>query len=134
MVWRGRTRNRRKAVAAVELAILLPFLLLLFVLAIDFARIFYFSLTVTNCARNGAIHGSQSVSAAGDGSAIKTAAERDAYNLDPKLLKVSSKSTSAQVEVTVAYPFRTITNYPGVGGTINLVRTVKMDISPLLPN
>jgi TadE-like protein len=40
----------------VELAIILPLVAFLFVIAVDYARIFYYSLTVANCARNGALH------------------------------------------------------------------------------
>ena len=47
-------RCRRSAVAVVELAVLLPLLMLLFVMTVDFARVFYFSLTLTNCAAQGA--------------------------------------------------------------------------------
>src|SRR5262249_60739649 len=45
----------RSGVAAVELAVLAPFLAFLFVIAIDWSRVFYFSLVVDNCARNGAL-------------------------------------------------------------------------------
>ncbi len=49
-----RQRKRGRAAAVVELALLLPFLMLLLVLAVDYARMFYFGVTVENCARNGA--------------------------------------------------------------------------------
>jgi Flp pilus assembly protein TadG len=52
-------QKRRHGVAAVELAILLPLLGFLFVIALDYSRIFYFTMVVTNCARSGAIYGSQ---------------------------------------------------------------------------
>src|SRR4051794_34883503 len=51
-------RAVRRGVAAVELALLLPFLAFLFVLAVDWSRVFYYSLVVENCARNGAIFSS----------------------------------------------------------------------------
>ena len=38
--------RRRSGAAVVELAVLLPLLVLCFVLAVDFARVFYFSLTL----------------------------------------------------------------------------------------
>lgn len=46
---------RRPGAAVAELAVLLPFLVLLFFVAVDYCRIFYFTLTVENCARNGAL-------------------------------------------------------------------------------
>jgi Flp pilus assembly protein TadG len=125
-------------VAAVELAVVLPFLCFLFIVAVDFARIFYFSLTVVNCARNGAVYGSQDPTHAVDTSGISAAAVMDAGNLDPTLLTVSSKTDSAAnptyVDVTVTYPFSTITNFPGIASTTTLTRTVRMLVVPLTPN
>src|SRR5262245_16916603 len=65
-LWAGPSRNRRsrRGVASVELAVLVPFLAFLFVIALDFGRIFYFSVTVENCARSGALYGSDPVAAA----------------------------------------------------------------------
>jgi Flp pilus assembly protein TadG len=130
-------RSRRRGVAAVELAILLPVLAFLFVVAVDFARLFYFSLTVMNCARNGAMYGSDPA-AAGQSAykSIEEAALADASNLSPAPT-VSSKTVSDangnHVEVTVTWQFSTVTQFPGVPGTVNLVRTVRMRQSPAVP-
>jgi Flp pilus assembly protein TadG len=56
-------RNRvaaeaRKALAVVELALVLPLLLLLFVVAVDFARVFYNAQVITDCARTAAMFAS----------------------------------------------------------------------------
>jgi len=140
MFVRGGVRKgcNHPGVAAVELAILLPFLCFLFVVAVDFARIFYFSLTVTNCARNGALYASSDPNAAVDKNGIETAARRDAGNLKAKDLTVTSTPNSTTsptfVAVTVTYPFTTITTYPGVPHTMTITRTVKMTVSPLVPN
>ena len=121
-----------------ELAVLLPFLCFLLIIAVDFARIFYFSLTVTNCARNGAAYGSQSPTYAVDTSGITTAATMDAGNLNSTLMTVSSKTDSATpptyVDVTVSYPFTTITSFPGITSRTTLTRTVRMLVVPMLPN
>src|SRR4051794_11952174 len=55
---RSRKRRARFGAAAVELAVLLPFLAFLFVIAVDWSRIFYYSVIVTNAARNGALYAS----------------------------------------------------------------------------
>ncbi|WP_439624362.1 TadE/TadG family type IV pilus assembly protein [Gemmata sp.] len=44
----------RKGASAVELAVLLPFLLFLFLIGTDFARVFYLKMAVDNCAQAGA--------------------------------------------------------------------------------
>jgi Flp pilus assembly protein TadG len=125
-------------VAAVELAIVLPFLCFLFVVAVDFARIFYFSLTVANCARNGALYGSQNPTNALDTSGISTAAAMDADNLNSQLLTVTSATDSptspTYVDVTVTYPFTTITSFPGINSQTTITRTVRMLVVPLTPN
>src|SRR5262245_15365408 len=46
----------RRGAAAAELAILLPILAFLFAIGADYARIFHYSTTIANCARNGAMY------------------------------------------------------------------------------
>jgi Flp pilus assembly protein TadG len=122
----------------VELALLLPLLGFLFVIALDYSRVFYFTMVVTNCARNGALYGSQNPTTANDTSGIQTNALQDAGNLSSQSLTVTSKTDSTTsptyVDVTVSYPFTTITNYPGVPNSTNIVRTVRMAVTPWTPN
>ncbi len=134
-----RRDDRRRAAAAVELAILLPFLAFLFVVAVDFCRVFYFSLTLTNCARNGALYASDPVTAAQSPyPTLQAAALADASNLTPQPTVTSTTGVDgggrSYVEVTATYPFQTITNYPGITNTLLLTRTVRMESSPVLPN
>jgi Flp pilus assembly protein TadG len=130
--------RRRSGVAAVELAILLPLLTFLFVISIDYARIFYYSVTIENCARNGALYGSDPIFAAQSPyTSISQAALADATNLNPPPSVTSTngtdKSGNTYVQVTVSWQFQTITNYPGVPDVVNLNRTVEMRIAPILP-
>jgi Flp pilus assembly protein TadG len=122
----------------VELALLLPLLGLLFVIALDYSRVFYFTMVVTNCARNGALYGSQNPTTANDTSGIQTNALQDSGNLNSQSLTVTSQTDSTTsptyVDVTVSYPFTTITNYPGVPNSTNIVRTVRMAVTPWTPN
>jgi Flp pilus assembly protein TadG len=135
---RRHVRPARRGVAATELALLLPFLCFLFVIAVDFSRVFYFDLTVENCARNGALYGAQNPTTALDETGIKTSAQQDAGNLDLTQLTVKSTTdsptTPTTVTVTVTYPFNTITNYPGVPSSMTLSRSLTMKVPPLLPN
>ncbi len=131
-------RSRRRGLAAVELALLLPILCFLFVATIDFARVFYFDLIVANCARNGALHGSRDPTSALDTSGIQTAAQRDAGNLNVNQMTVASSTNSSTnpttVTVTVTYPFHTLTSYPGISSSLTLTRTVQMSVSPWTPS
>jgi Flp pilus assembly protein TadG len=52
---RYRLAPARSGVAAVEFAVLLPFLMALFLFATDFARILYYTITIENVAHNGTL-------------------------------------------------------------------------------
>jgi len=134
-----RDRARRCAAASVELALLAPFLAFLFVAAVDYARLFYYSLTVANCARNGALYGSDAIAAAESPyTSIQNAALADASNLSPaptiSSTNGSDSSSNPYVEVTVTYPFTTIVNYPGIPHTTTISRTVRMRVAATVPN
>ena len=132
-----RVRQLRRGVAAVELALLLPFLCFLFVVTVDWARVFYFGLTVSNCARCGALYGGRHPNAALDTAGIQAEALKDAGNLDLKQVTVTSSTDSSAapttVTVTVTYPFGTITRFPGISNML-LSRTVTAKVAPALVN
>jgi len=124
-------------VAAVELALLLPFLIFLFVIAVDWARVFYYSVTVTNCARNGAmwlsLTGTQGNSTYTN---VTQAALADAPNVSPAPTVTTASGSDASgpyVACTVTYPFHTVSNLPGVPSTTNITRTVRMSVGPMVP-
>jgi Flp pilus assembly protein TadG len=128
----------RSASAAVELALLLPILSLFFLITVDFARLYHYVI-VTNCARNGALYGSDPTAAAESPYANVTAAAlADAGDLSPQPTVTSTNGTDSSnnpyVEVTVVYPVTTISNYPGLPNPINLTRTVRMRVAPAAPN
>jgi Flp pilus assembly protein TadG len=134
---RSRVPGSRRATAAVELAVLLPFLVFVFVIGIDFARVFYHCITLTNCARNGAVYGSADPTHAADAAGIQAAALADATNLSPTPTITSAPGTDADghpcVQVTATYTFQMITSYVGIPSAFNLSRTVQMRVAPVLP-
>jgi Flp pilus assembly protein TadG len=140
----------------VEFALLLPFLAFMFVIAVDWARIFYYSITVTNCARNGALYMSLQQSATTTSSPytdsgyvnlyvnsknpVSDAALADAPDLTPTPTVTSATGTDGNgnyVEVTVSYTFQTVTNF-AVGSFVvpsstDVTRTVRMYVPPESP-
>jgi len=131
--------NRRRAVAAVELAVLLPFLAFIFVVAVDWCRIFYFTVTVDNCARNGALHAFDSYALAKSPyTSMSAAALADASNLKPSPTVATATGVDANgqqyVECTVTYTYETITNFPGVPRDTVITRTVRLYRAPQVPN
>jgi Flp pilus assembly protein TadG len=135
-------RRERRGVAAVELAVLAPFLVFLVLIAVDFGRIFYMSVTLANCARNGALYEADPyVRIESTYKNLTDAALADAPNLmnDPKNKPVvtSTSGTDAQgvpyVEVTVKCHFNTVSKFPGIPNDVDLARTVRMARAPLNP-
>ncbi len=126
--------SRRRGAAAVELAVLLPFLAFAFVVGIDFCRIFYYVQAVQNAALSGAVYACQDATAAADADRIKTLTLADATNLSPAPDVTTAPGTDADgnptVSVTVTYTFRTITNFPGVPAATKITRTVTMRVAP----
>ena len=132
-----KSRSRKRGGAAVvELAVLVPFLTFLFVIAMDWARLMYFSIEVNECARSGALYASDSTYAAQSRYAnVKDAALADAPELAPTGTVTSTQITSggnAYVKVTVAVPFKTITNFPGVPSSQTVSRSVEMRVAPVI--
>jgi Flp pilus assembly protein TadG len=127
-------RGIRPGAAAVELATLLPFLAFLFFIAVDYSRLFYDYVTITDCARDGALYGCTDAAHAQDTTGIHNAVLADATNLQPQPTVTSMTGTdtwgNSYVEVTVAYRFSTITNFPGMPSAVNLTRTVRMRVIP----
>jgi len=138
MIIRRTHAARRHAVAAMEFALLAPFLGFLIVAGVDFARVYYFSLILTNCASTGAIYGSQDPEHAVDEAGIIAAALADASNLSPAPEVSSENLTDSEghpaVRVTVRWNFGTFTNAPWTASKYELVRTMQMRIPPVYPD
>jgi Flp pilus assembly protein TadG len=121
------------------MAVLAPLMVMLFIIAADFARVYYFSLTLTNCARAGAFYASDPWTA--DESPFNSTTEAalsEARNISPAPT-ISEKSGAdgsghAWVEVTAEHKFRTITGFPGIPNEVKLKRTVRMYVCAIVPN
>jgi Flp pilus assembly protein TadG len=135
----SRVDKPRRGVAVVELAIVLPLVVFLFLIAVDYCRLFYFSQIVTNCARNGALYACDAYSPwHAIYPDVTTAAKADASpSMSSDLTVTSSTGTDTSgpfVTVTVSYPFTTLTSYPGIPTQVTLTRTVQMRQAPAAPN
>ena len=121
------------------MAILAPLMVFLFVIAVDFARVYYFSLTLTNCARSGAFYASDPWTASESPFASTTeAALSEAVNISPAPT-ISERhgadgSGHAWVEVTAEHTFTTLTGFPGIPNDVELKRTVRMYVSAIIPD
>ncbi|HSQ57446.1 MAG TPA: TadE/TadG family type IV pilus assembly protein [Gemmata sp.] len=133
-----RSRHARRGLAAVELAVLLPFLAYIFVIGVDWARLLYYTITIENCARSGAQYASDPTTASESAfTSVTDAALSSAPGLSPTPTVLSAPETvdgRPSVRVTVSMPFKTITNFPGVPRSETLVRSVSMRIVPVAPD
>jgi Flp pilus assembly protein TadG len=128
----------RRGAAVVELALLVPLLAFLFVIAVDFGRVYYFSLTLQNAARAGALYASDpDVQNESPYASVEEAALADAQNLSPPPTITTTSGTDpagrSYVEVTAAYTYRTITAFPGVPNQSDLRRSVRMYRAAITP-
>jgi Flp pilus assembly protein TadG len=122
----------------VEFAVVLPVLLLLVMGVIDFGRVYFAYVSVTNGARNGAEYASQSPDAAEDTASIREAVLADTSDL----LNTSETNPGVSVttgtdahdglyaEVTVSYSYDTIFPWPGLPDSIDLARAVRARVTP----
>jgi Flp pilus assembly protein TadG len=152
VIHRSTAPRRRCGAAAVELAVLLPFLCFLFVVAVDYGRIFYFAVTLQNCARNGAYYASNYPNNSyvyNDIYGYKSlddAVMRDAGNLTPAPTYAvaygtnpngpfldSTSTAGGYTQVTVTWTFQSVTNFPGIPGTVALSRHTVMQVAPAEP-
>jgi Flp pilus assembly protein TadG len=134
---RVRKADRRPGAATVEFAVLLPFLLFLGVIATDWARLLYYTITLESCARNGALYASDAEIAAKSPYAnVTQAALAEAPSLDGVATVTTAPATdstgAAAVVCTVTRPFQTFANFPGVPRTQTLSRSVQMRMASLL--
>jgi hypothetical protein len=121
-----------------ELVVVLSVLAFILVAATDFARVFFSYLSITNCARNGALYGCTSTLHSQDTSGIQSAAlaEVSSWTTQPGVSSSTGTDASGNpyVAVTVTYTFNTIVTYPGINSTMNLTRTVQMRVAQGQPN
>ncbi len=139
-IWTSGRRTHhgsRRATATVELAVLLPFMMGMFLGVVDFGRLFYFSMTVDNSLHNAMLFSGQTFDNQNQQwigtnqywqgpngqivSSDNAAAELDGTNLNPQLPTANIQTTpgtdadgNSVVIVTVTYSFQTLVPYPGI--------------------
>jgi Flp pilus assembly protein TadG len=133
-----RVHTPRRGLAAVELALLAPFLTFMFLVAVDFCRVFYFSQAVTTGLRNGALYLSDPNGPdVSHYASLQAAVQGDADPSFASQLSVSTTTGTDSVgdytDVTVTFPFNTITGYPGFPQPLTLTRTARMRAAPAIP-
>jgi Flp pilus assembly protein TadG len=144
--------TREGGQSLVELALVIPLLLLLLVGIIEIGRFAYYSILVSNVARAGAQYGAQSLAAAADTVGITQAARNDGQGIPAGTLNITpvqqcgcSATTLGScgapavcikpqhalvyVQVTAAGSFQSLFKYPGLPATLNVTSVEEMRVA-----
>ena len=139
-----KNRPRRRGAAVVEFAVLLPFLMFLCLITVDWARMLYFTQCVNDCARSGALWASdQQVRQQSRYTSVTDAALAESHGLQPT--PTVDQTTAADglgnpqtVTVTVSMTFGTICHFERLPGgfsgppkTQTISRSVTMAVAPM---
>jgi Flp pilus assembly protein TadG len=153
------TGRSEHGAALVELAVSLPVVLLVFVITIDFARVFYLSIALTNAARAGAQYGSSTLARSGDTTGMETTAT-SAVNTTgvsavasrlcqcasdtgvfsstsptandcttPAAVSCAGNHRVITVTVTTTKTFTTLVNFPGVPSSLSVSRNATLRVA-----
>lgn len=121
--------QQQRGSTLVEMALMLPVLLMVLLATFDLGRAVYAQNIINNAAREGARYGSV---APNDTQAIQAQTESFIIGLDTTAATVTVDVTSLTVRVTVTYQFAAVTpftgQFPGQGGTVTLTAVSTMNI------
>jgi len=125
----GDPRGTSRGQALVELALILPVLLLLLLGAIDFGRVFYSQITVNDAAREGALEGSRNPTSFLAGTAC-TSANKETNRIMCRTLNEAKGGfvTVAPADVSVSCSTGTCPAAPALGQTISVAVAGRMTL------
>jgi Flp pilus assembly protein TadG len=109
--------SRLPAQALIEIALILPLLLLLIIGAVDFGRMFYTKMVITNAAREGASYYATN-------SVCKTTCTFSDCSTNLKAVVVESGASSGVVVVNSEITLPAVCGTPGSIGTVNVTKSV----------
>jgi Flp pilus assembly protein TadG len=147
-----RGRRPERGAALVEMAVALPLLVLVVVGTIDFARVFYMTIELTNAARAGAQYGAQNFEKSSETANMESTAQSAAVNVGTIVASASRlcqcatddgtfSSTSppndctdscagnhlvVAVTVTATSTFTTVARIPGIPHILTISRSATM--------
>lgn len=142
--------RRERGQSLVELAFVVPLLLLLLIGIIEIGRFAFYSIVVSNAARAGAQYGAQSLATAADAAGISTAAKNDGQGGTgltvtsnqlcgcsgatlsgscPATLCVLPNHALVYVRVQVVGAFPSLFHYPGLPASIDVTSVEEMRVA-----
>jgi Flp pilus assembly protein TadG len=127
-----RRGTRRRGAAATEMAIVLPFLVLMFAVTLDFARLYFTTQTLDNSAFAAAMYASGTSWSSSANDQAVSAACAEGTSLEPPLTgaNVTVTQDTSTTTVTITYQCQLITPVFSPTRTVTLVRTLTMNLAP----
>ena len=138
----GRPRRRlfglrEHGQSLVELALIAPVFIILMLGVIDYGRVYFAYVSVTNGARNGAHYASASATAAADQTGIEDAALAETSELldisatNPTVTVATGSDSQGRLyaDVTMQYTFSTVFPWPGLPSSFDIERTVRARVA-----
>jgi len=139
-----RVKRNRPGLAAVELAVTLPFLIFVIVVGVDFCRIFYKTQVTNGAVRGGALYAYDPTTMDQSpyynrttSTGVTNAAQADATDLTPLPGVTYTTGTTSDgnnsATVGVSQTFNMIVDWPGVPSSMTTNRTITMRVARNLP-
>ena len=140
------SRGAEAGSAFIELGLMFPVLLLILVGAIDFARVFFAGIALTNAAEVGAMYGARSVTGSSDLTGMQDASIADAADLSGVTaaatqycncgngtahscpVTCTGSTAHTYVSVSTSYTFTPLFPIPGIPSSIPMTRTAVMRV------
>jgi hypothetical protein len=134
-----RDAKRRRGVAAVELALILPVLITIVLGCVDFGRFAHTHIAVTNAARVGAAFGAVTPMMPNTQSAWaqilrQRVIDEMGSGFDPELITIATPVITTdpgnlrRVRVQVSYPFQMLVDWPLLPASMTLTQAVEMRV------
>ena len=132
---RNHRARRRRGAATVELCVAAPLLLFLLAAGADFARVYFYAQTLTNCAWNGAAFAANpDLGETLPEGTVEEVARIGTESFDPPPQVTVSYGTDAvgqrYAEVSVSWDFRPLLRLPGIPLNVPLQQTSRMRLHP----
>lgn len=130
-------KQRRRGVALLEVAVLLPLLLFLTILSVDFGRVCYDAIVVSNSSRNGAVYAGTDRTHSLDTTGVSQIAKAEATNLDTSQVLVTvtpgtDSAGGACVDVVVTSRFECVST-DLLPGPLTVSSRIRTRVAPVTP-
>jgi Flp pilus assembly protein TadG len=134
----GIHRGVRRGAALVEAAVVIPVMLMLIGIVVDYSRVFYHATTMDGSARNGALYEVDPITAYESDYASSTqAALADATNITEPVTVSKTTSTvngNTNVAISVKTTFKPVVRWGILPAQTVVTRTVIVQQAPLVPD